>query len=448
MKRNGFVWYVLTCGCLGGALINVGCQGLTGNTSSATNAASSGDLKSSVNHIIFMLQENRSFDTYMGKLNDYRNSQGLPQDVDGLPANATNPSFDGTTQVAAFKLQTSCTENLSASWNETHAQRNRQDPTSPTATMDGFVYTAAKFARDETAAGRPYSDLNGVRAMGYYDASALPYYYFMASQFATSDRWFAPLPTRTQANRIAMMAATSAGHAYEPTALLNLKTIWELLQNAGVSWKIYTTDGSETTFTTFTYAAAHMDHVVPIAQYFTDVAAGTLPAVAFIETGEDSGRDEHPDNNIQVGAQYAASIINALMNSPSWKDSVFFLTYDEGGGAYDHVPPMTAVSPDGIAPLDLAPTDIRGDFTITGLRVPTIIISPFVRKNFVSHTPVDSTAILRFIEVRYDLPALTQRDAAQASLLPIFKFSNPDWLTPPTPPAQGTSMPCYFNSLP
>ncbi len=92
---------------------------------------------------------------------------------------------------------------------------------------------------------------------------------------------------------------------------------------------------------------------MPISQYFTDVENGTLPQVAFIETGVEvsetegtSSLDEHPESNIQKGAAYVAKLMNALMQSPSWKDSAFILTYDEGGGLYDHVPPQAAVVPD------------------------------------------------------------------------------------------------------
>src|SRR5437899_12213143 len=99
-----------------------GCQGVGAGSSSPV--ATSSQPQATINHIIWMLQENRSFDTYFGKLNDYRASQGVAQDVDGLPSNASNPSFDGTSQVAAFRLQTQCTENMSPSWNESHVARN------------------------------------------------------------------------------------------------------------------------------------------------------------------------------------------------------------------------------------------------------------------------------------------------------------------------------------
>src|SRR5258707_13260010 len=110
------------------------------------------------------------------------------------------------------------------SWTESLGHRISQSPASAGATMDGFVFTAAKFAQDSG-----FHDVQGLRAMGFYDAAALPYYYFMATQFATSDRWFSPVMARTQPNRIFGFAATTAGHVYEPTTTLDVKTIFHLL---------------------------------------------------------------------------------------------------------------------------------------------------------------------------------------------------------------------------
>ncbi len=143
------------------------------------------------------------------------------------------------------------------------------------------------------------------------------------------------------------------------------------------------------------------------------------------------------------------------MTSVSWKDSAFILTYDEFGGLYDHVPPQPAVSPDGIAPKDLLPLDICTTatgpdchFTYTGYRLPLIVVSPYAKKHFVSHTVMDTTAILKLIEIRFGVGALTKRDAAQKSMGEFFNFSNPPWLTPPTPPAQNTNGACYLYKLP
>ena len=439
-------------------MIMSGCQGLQ----SANGTGGGNGSITSVNHIIFMAQENRSFDTYFGQLPSYWKANGYPaQKFEGLPAGASNPSFDGTGSISAFHLATECTENLSPSWNESHQDWNRHSPTSSKAMMDGFVFNAAKFAMDNGL-----TDTAGIRAMGYYDDRDLNYYYFMASNFGTSDHWFSPVMDRTQVNRMYLLAATSQGYAYpigtnpSDTAPLAAPTIFDALQKAGVSWKIYQVDSSPTYLTMFQpYAppAQLPSNVVPIAQFFTDVQNGTLPAVAMIEGGYDTGLDEHPDNNVQQGAAYVESLIsgpNGLMNSVSWKDSAFILTYDEAGGLYDHVPPLATVNPDGMAPKDLQPADIctKGgsncDFNYTGFRVPLIVISPFARKNYVSHTPTDYTAILKFIEKRFlNGASLTRRDAAQIDMTEFFDFQGVPWATAPTPPVQATNGACNARSL-
>jgi phospholipase C len=462
--------------------------GCSGTGSPSGDNSSSGDI-TQVNHIIILIQENRSFDHYFGQLSEYWATHGFrTQAFDGLPAAASNPGCDpafppptgctadqNSSSIPVFHLQTMCVENPSPSWNEAHVDFNLASPASATATLDGFVNSAATDARQFVP---PFHDTDGKRAVGFYDGNDLNYYYFMASNFATSDRWFSPVMTRTQPNRMYLLAGTSHGHVY-PLAqtsapLLSDKTIFQLLQEHGITWKIYVHAGQDgCTATPCLMARSYINmftfqndvisnfpqNLVPVSQYFTDVANGTLPQVAMIEPASDVFLDEHPTEtspvNIQAGAAYAASFINALMNSPSWKDSVLIFSHDEFGGFFDHVAPQPAVSPDGIAPSDLQPGDVctggggaTCDFTRTGYRVPLIVISPFTKKNFVSHTVADYTAILKFIETRFKLPSLTARDAAQIDMTEFFNFADPPWKTPPAPPAQNTSGACYLDHLP
>jgi phospholipase C len=465
---------------------------------------------SSLNHIIFLAQENRSFDHYFGALREYWAQNGYPdQSFDGLPQfnpssgiaplkgpapaipgcdpNSPPPSdcvFAVNNPVTSYHLITQCIENPSPSWNEAHVDWGYYDLVGemPPA-LNGFVWAAGHDARADVP---PFNDVDGVRAMGYYDGGDLNYYYFMASNFATSDRWFHPAMTRTQPNRAYLVAGTSGGYAYpmdtdsEDTALVTAPTIFQELQTAGVSWKIYVDPvGSPCTGPPYdpvcllslssiqffqwgqTIPSQYPQNIAPISQYFTDVQNGTLPQVAQIEPAYDAGFDEHPSNSdmepndIQLGATYVSSLINRLMGSTSWKDSAFILTYDEFGGLYDHVAPQPAISPDGIKPVDLLPGDIcttttgpTCDFLYTGYRVPLIVVSPYTKKSYVSHSVADTTAILKLIETRFNVPALTKRDAAQIDMTEFFDFSNPVWMTPPNPPAQITSGACYVNQMP
>ena len=144
------------------------------------------------------------------------------------------------------------------------------------------------------------------------------------------------------------------------------------------------------------------------------------------------------------------------MQSQYWQNSVFILTYDENGGLYDHVSPQPAVSPDGIKPVDLLPGDIcttghRANLRFRLHRIPRSADRDFALREEElrgSHTVADTTAILKLIETRFNLPALTKRDAAQPDMTEFFNFSLPPWMTPPTPPAQTTSGACYVDHLP
>ena len=485
-----------------------------------------------VNHIIFMSQENRSLDHYFGELRRYWKDNGYAdQAFDGLPQfnptpgpSSTNPGcdpnfpflgpppatfqdcvYDADAPVTSYHLITKCVENPSPSWNESHSDWNYNDPTDSTGTFlgDGFVHAAGHDSRDEYFYDNTVQyDTNGIRAMGYYDggnpndssdAGDLNYYYYMATQFATSDRWFSPVMSRTELNRDFMIAATSGGYAYpegtspSDSSQINATVIYQLLQNAGITWKIYVnTTGTpcETNPTpqcyydnisyvhTFVYGQTiinqYPQNIVPISQFFTDLAQGTLPQFAYIEPASAAGLDEHaadydtdpPCCSVQGGANYVSTLISGpggLMSSQYWKDSVFILTYDEAGGFYDHVAPQAMPSPDGTtnAPIDLLPGDICTDVTgptcnfgWTGYRVPLIVISPFTKKNYVSHTVADTTAFLKFTETRFGLSSMTQRDAAQIDMSEFFDFGNPPWTTPPTPPAQHMGGVCYLNSLP
>lgn len=377
-------------------------------------------------------------------------------------SNQGHVSVGSAADVQSFKLTDQCVEDFSPDWLESHGAYNRDNPASDTWLGNGFVHITAGFSQFANSQNdhHHYFDVRGARNMGYYDETILPFYYFLASQFATSDRFFSPIPSNSAPNRFAELAATTAGYAHQPPQL-NVKNIFELLDNAGVSWKVYYSDVSKsgvplTTLTNFVWGAQHTDakHLAPVdcanattpcaagqTDYFTDLNSGNFPAVVLIEPGFESGRDEHPGNPVQLGAVYDQKLIQKFMDSPIWKDSVFFLTYDEAGGFYDHVQPMSTVSPDGIAPKDLQPKDPAGDFTRTGFRIPLFVVSPYTKPHFVSHQASDTTALLKFIEQRFNLPNLTNRDAAQKDL-DFFDFTKAAWATPPTLPNQPADAVC------
>ena len=369
-----------------------------------------------INHIVVLMQENRSYDHYLGQLRK--------QGVERQPKDASNPDPTGGAPIRAFHEKGYCAvADPSHSWNGTHRSWND-------GAMDGF-----------TTANVDPADPTGRRSMGYYQNGDLNYYYRLYKLFATGDRYFCSMLGPTFPNRFFLVAGTSFGHIRNdiPSTLTEFSqpTIFNQLDDAGVSWKIYFAQITENFV--FAYVRNQPEgKVVPIAEYFADAAAGTLPQVSFVEpvyiAGVNVQSDEHPPANVQVGQDFAAGVINALLASPQWSDSALFFTYDEHGGFYDHVPPPPACVPDGIAPV-LQPSDVVAVFDRYGIRVPMVVVSPYARKKFVSHTVYDHTSILRFIQTRFDVPALTARDANADPMLELFDFAAPPFTRPPKLPS-------------
>ena len=524
----------------------------TGAQASATTTVTvvPGGGVEAINHVVFLMQENRSFDTYFGMLNPYRHAKGWNigddgknYEVDGIDDKLntiTNLDDEGDT-FGLFKFTSTCVDDETSAWLESYGDVNRYNflPTRPIL-MDGFVHTAEGFAKACSASGNcsgKFTDLSGRRAMGYYDQDYLNYYYYMASQFALSDRWFSPVASKSISNRIATFTGgTTEGLVKDPgnddhlPQQLSIRSIFEELDQAKVSWKLYytVTDGlclnddeclgsagafyPATTFAYFTYSFRFLyenpsgapctgvtqpssvvgdttnsfcvdpSHIAPLSAFYTDLANGTVPSFAFIEAGY-GNNDEHPGSgqSILSGQVQVASILKSFMASPAWKDSVFFLSYDEGGGPYDHVPPVPGHSNDytdiglGTIPdisqisvnadsyfpclpsggtatqhCDLGPHDpganpadapaLQGFAAQLGFRLPNFIVSPFARRHYVSHTPMDHTAVIKFVENRFigSFAHLTPRDAAQPDLLEFFDFNNVPWAKPPVPPSPVT----------
>lgn len=514
----------------------------------------------SINHVIFMLQENHTFDNYFGMLNPYRQANGwnvgddgVDYAVDGIDdkLSTINNEDDQSTSFPLFKFTSTCVDDMSSDWLASFGDVNRYDfLTDRPINMDGFVHDAEGYANSCSQPGAAgscagsFTDTTGQRAMGYYDQGFLNYYYYMASQFAVSDRWFSPVASKSIANRIATFTGgTTQGLVKDPggddgLGQLDISNIFQELDQASVTWKIYytVTEGfclSEddcsgaanaaypaTDFSNLAYSYQYLyenptgaacslptqpssavgdssnsfcidpNHIAPLSQYFTDLTNSTLPSFAFIEAGY-GNNDEHPGSgqSILLGQAQVANIVNSLMTSPEWTSSVFFFSYDEGGGPYEHVPPVAghsndytdaslgtipdistiSVNPDSYNPClppggtatlhcDLASTDpganpgdaaaVQGFASQLGFRLPNIIISPFTRRHYVSHTPMDHTAVIKFVENRFIGASahLTARDAAQPNLLEFFDFNKVPWSTPPTPPAPVTDQSLGYNS--
>ncbi len=378
------------------------------------------DTMPQVEHIVIYMQENHSFDQYFGMLG---RGDGFTLGPDGRPTN-TNPDLAGT-PFPVFHADHTCDPVISGdhSWNAEHISFNG-------GAMDGFIRAS-----------------KATNVMGYYDQTNLPFYYGLANTFPICDRWFSSVMGPTHPNRRYLQAATSVGIVQTsipevlatPTAPNG--TIWERLDAHGITWNDYVIDvgdillfptGDLTAFQA--KAKLHTKSFTP--DFLADCAAGTLPQVSILSPGTQDQYDEG-SRDVQNGEAYSYAIINAVLASPAWEKTVLFFCYDENGGGYDHVAPPPAVAPDNIPPRITVPPDQPGDFAQYGIRVPGFVVSPFAKANYVSHVVHDHTSILKFIETKFNLGAMTYRDANADDLLDTLDFANPGFREPPLLPAPG-----------
>jgi len=415
-----------------------------------------------LNHILFMLQENRSFDNYFGEFANYRvNVDHIAgaqmsdvNDLHTLPSNYKIKNPQGQS-FGPFHQRTECIENLSPSWDETHYDMDLVGNDWLHLTHNS-IYKMDRFL-DTTLSGGSGDryDHTHSRPLGYYTQADLPFYYELGAQFATSDTWYSPIPANTIPNRMYLFAATSYGHAFPPKSgdrAWQRPTIFRELTRAGISWRYYYQDNSVFLAQWSDWGNQQIrNNVRNIQEYYNILASHnadqTLPQVIFIERASSTGYDEHPDNNVQKGAARVQNVIVALLRSGAWADSAFILTFDEGGGLFDHAAPVLVTPPGDISqPTDLGSHDQHGMFNVTGFRVPVIVVSPWVKPHDVSHLPMDYTAILKLIENRFTVPALTQRDAHAGDMADaqngFFDFSSPHLLTVPHLPTQPMNGTC------
>lgn len=408
---------------------------------------------SNIKHIIFFVQENRTFDNYFGVLDEYRKSKGVSEDTDGFDPNLAMVDFYGHS-VKPFHQRSVRTDNLTPSWNESHFYANFQNP--------GFKMDS--WMKQSTPSITSNFDPHYTRTMGYYDCTDIPFYCAAAAQFATSDRFYSSVMSGTIVNRAYLLSATSGGMIRPSNPFpADVPTIFRRLSDAGITWRYYYQDGS-VFLANYTKPGGcancdwdrFMTNAWQIKNYYEILSRPTadrdLPQVIFIEhsSGEDgdsTALDEHPGHDVQRGVASAEKIIRALMNSPAWPSSVFILSHDEGGGLYDHVAPYSVPAPDATLPRRVSTDGGKYDnFTYSGFRVPLLVISPWVKPHFVSHTNREFTSILKLIETRFNLQPLTDRDAAADDMTEFFDFSTPHLLVPPELPVQPVACPLPITS--
>jgi len=408
-----------------------------------------------IDHIVILIQENRSFDHYFGS---YRGARGFsdhsaafnqpyPANTSSSPAGVLLPFHLDTTQTNA-----ACTHDITHDWIPQHQSWDN-------GAMDGFVTSRLSINPNDA-----------VLSMGYYTRADLPYYYAVADAFTLCDNYCCSVIGPTDPNRLYTMAASidpdgKNGGPLLQTLVNNRATMFgkltyttmpEQLQASGISWKIYSSPDANA------FGALETDNVLPYFKNFqdpsttlyknafgpqfptdfvADALSGNLPQVSWI-TGSVFTSD-HPPSPSLFGENTLSAIIAALTANPvAWAKTVLFVTYDENGGFFDHVPPVTAppgTAGEYITASPVPDPSVEGSITGPiglGFRVPMLIVSPFSRGGFISSDLFDHTSVLRFLETRFgaEVPNLSAwRRATVGDMTSAFNFTKPDTSIPSLP---------------
>ncbi|MBA2679960.1 MAG: alkaline phosphatase family protein [Ktedonobacteraceae bacterium] len=354
--------------------------------------------KTPIEHVIVACQENRTFDTYFGH---YPKAGKF-----GIPSGYSLPDGKGG-KLIPHHATSAISSNPDHSWQAIHKEWDNN-------AIDGFVPT------------------DGLATLGYFDGTDIPYYYALADAFTLCGNYFASQLGSTIPNRVALWSGTSGGVTANYTArgTLDWPTILDLLDEHKITWKYYNLGlGTGTSPEFFNPLALfkRWQHDPRLKfkerDYNADLRAGTLPQVSFLIT--ETFISEHPPADIKTGQKKMAQVINALIQSDLWAKSAFFFTYDEGGGFFDHVPPP------------------RIDAYGLGFRVPTLVISPWSRRGYVSGHLYEHSSILKFIERLFGLPTLAsvnhQFDTSTPGAYNKFvnDAANGQAAGPPAPPRDG-----------
>jgi phospholipase C len=364
------------------------------------------DTMPKIEHIVVLMMENHSFDDHLGTLG---RGDGLTLGPDGKPVNY-NPDPSGG-YIRSFHNPNTCGEmnsGRSQSWNASHLSWDN-------GTNMGFVKAS------------------GGASMGYWESGDLPFYHSMARVFPIGDRYFASVMAQTYPNRRFLIAGTALGNIRTDGSGISQVdapngTIFDRLDEHGISWKDYylelpTCALFEPVFLKNPTKAVH------VSTFFADAASGKLPAFSLVDPYTNFSEE---DGDISVGEGYAALVINAVLHGPAWEKTALIWVYDEHGGWYDHVPPQPAVKPDNVPP-ELQPDDLPFAYDYTGFRVPCCVVSAHSKKDYVSHQTFDHTSILKLVETKWNLPALTYRDANARNMLDFFDLTSkrPPFAEPP-----------------
>jgi phospholipase C len=359
-----------------------------------------------IQHIVLVMMENRSFDHYLGWM----------QQADGRQAGLVYTDRLGTAH-ATYPLAPD------------YQGCGHPDP--------DHSYTGGRIEYNHGRCdGWLRAGQNDAYSIGYYTQRNLPFLGQAAKAWTTCSRYFAATMAETYPNRIYQHAAQT-DRITNTTTISKLSTIWDRLAAAGITGRYYFSDVPILAL----WGAKYLAISRPIAEFLTECASGTLPHVSFVDPrfiDEQSGTsgDDHPHSDIRNGEAFLNLIYEAVTGSPNWENTVLVINYDEWGGFFDHVPPQ-------FAPDNNPANGMRG------FRVPCLLISPFARRSYVARSVYDHTSVLKMIEWRWRLPSLTLRDAFANNLANALDLSRYDagaslFGVPPGP----FGAPCLADGLP
>ena len=387
-----------------------------------------------IDHIVVLMMENRSFDHMLGYLSLPAQQGGRGRgDVDGLTGGEKNVDSASGVEYGINHLEQ--TKYLGEAEDPDHSGHSVDEQVSA-GEMSGFVTNFARISRARAAKLGQAAPNPGL-VMGYYNADQLPVYDHLASEYCVVDRWFSAVPGATWPNRLYAVAGQAAGSRSDISPpLYQLPSCVRYLDQHQVDWRWYSFDPATLRAIDPMYRLSGHEHFAFVDQrklswqqvaagelqeegsFLDDVAAGKLPAVSWIDPhfkdlgvlGPDSS-DDHPPSDVVAGQDLILTIYHALTSSPVWQRTLLVIVYDEHGGFFDHVAPPAAVDDDH-------------DFQRLGVRVPALLVSPFVaagssstallgREFHLDHTSIIKTILTRFCkDASGQIPAVTARVAA------------------------------------
>jgi phospholipase C len=373
-----------------------GTKGLEGCAAPPLSAASL------ISHIVVVMMENRSFDHLLGWL----------PGANGRQAGLSYLDSSGEAHVThRLKTYVGCSH---PDPDHTYAGGRSEYNNGK---IDGWLRTTS----------------NDVFSIGYYEEADLPFYSALARNFTTLDNYFSSIMGPTSPNRVFQHAAQT-DRLSNTLDVSTLPTIWDTLAAAGVSRKYYYSNAPFLAL----WGEKYIGISAPFTQFLSDAAAGTLPAVSFVDPiytilDDGKGNDDHPHADLRAGEAFIGRVYQALTSGPGWKNTVMILNRDEWGGFFDTVTPPRVIAPNNVD------TDLVNGKALLGFRVPTVVVSPFTRGKpatpRINSLLYDHTSVLKFIEWRHNLPPLTSRDASNevGNLASVLNFSEPDYMVPSLP---------------